>query len=720
MRTSRALLGAGVSLERDLRMLELFAEAMAGKRVPLLAAAETDAGIAEEIHTDGQCIVLPAQVTRQASREENLAYLRLAILHQLAVFTEGTVEVLDELRAALESSESPAVLVFLFGRSEHERLDWILEHSFAGVACALERERRPAEPSAAVRTSDGPRARTAAQSLSLAREQVAQLAGQEATQRQAACAALDCVWLEPDEVLPDAAWSLSVAGALPHQGVFCFDRLFEAQQILEFAEEEATRSQEHAAAEVMASLVDPPTAVPDGSKLDNQKDEPITDELSELLTQLTENDALGLFSVQDGLLSSASGLLAAGLDDLTADGALPQAESEASGTAGADAEGRRLDSPALRRRLEELLDKAQALNARNVHRDKEGTLFFYDEWDSTRSRYRKNHCHLYLRRLEDHGTEFVEETLRELASLRKQVRRRFERMRPDHLRRLRGLIDGEEFDLDAVIAARVDKAAGAQVSERVYARRERQERDVAAAFLLDMSASTDSEVEEFLAEAQSREEPDPPEHSNQGAGLHYVGMFDEEPWDSWELLPRERGRRVIDIEKEAVVLMADALEELGDRYAIFGFSGYGRDNVEFYIAKPFERSFDRVCQGQLAAMAPRQSTRMGPAIRHATRELLRQDARTRALLIVSDGYPQDHDYGPDGNPRSGTREYGVLDTMMALREAEMRGIHTFCLTVDPAGHDYLRTMCPERRYMVIDDVRALSAELPKVYRALTG
>ena len=54
----------------------------------------------------------------------------------------------------------------------------------------------------------------------------------------------------------------------------------------------------------------------------------------------------------------------------------------------------------------------------------------------------------------------------------------------------------------------------------------------------------------------------------------------------------------------------------------------------------------------------------------------------------------------------------------ALEEAERHGIVTFCITVDPAGHDYLRVMCPGERYAVIDDVAALPEELPKLYRAL--
>ena len=118
----------------------------------------------------------------------------------------------------------------------------------------------------------------------------------------------------------------------------------------------------------------------------------------------------------------------------------------------------------------------------------------------------------------------------------------------------------------------------------------------------------------------------------------------------------------------------------------------------------------------MAEMKPRRSTRMGPAIRHSLTKLARQDVRQKVLIIVSDGFPQDHDYGPDRTDH----EYGIQDTAQALREAAQQGVQAFCVTIDRSGHDYLRRMCPDNRYLVIDEVESLPAELTKVYRALTA
>ena len=103
---------------------------------------------------------------------------------------------------------------------------------------------------------------------------------------------------------------------------------------------------------------------------------------------------------------------------------------------------------------------------------------------------------------------------------------------------------------------------------------------------------------------------------------------------------------------------------------------------------------------------------MGTAVRHATRKLKDLSCRARLLVLLSDGCPEDAEYGPDKHAPT----YGLRDTMMALREAEKSGILSFCLTVDKGGHDYLREMCAPSRYLVIEDLPALPAELPKIYQ----
>jgi nitric oxide reductase activation protein len=174
-------------------------------------------------------------------------------------------------------------------------------------------------------------------------------------------------------------------------------------------------------------------------------------------------------------------------------------------------------------------------------------------------------------------------------------------------------------------------------------------------------------------------------------------------------------RRIIDVEKEAIVLMGDALEAIGDRYAVYGFSGHGRDNVEFYVMKDFDEEFSPDVAKRLGRAGPLHATRMGPAIRHAASKLRLQQSRSRFLFLISDGRPQDRGYSQE----SAEKAYAVQDTRMALVEARRAGITPFCLTVDKDGNDYLRAMMDDFRYEVLADVTLLPQRLPDLYRRLT-
>lgn len=174
-------------------------------------------------------------------------------------------------------------------------------------------------------------------------------------------------------------------------------------------------------------------------------------------------------------------------------------------------------------------------------------------------------------------------------------------------------------------------------------------------------------------------------------------------------------RKIIHVQREAMLVMASALDALGDSFGIYGFSGYGHDCVEFFVAKEPDEPLNGRTLGAIAAMQPKRSTRMGPAIRHSVAKLMAAGQSLKLLIVLSDGFPQDCDYGP----KRGEHEYGVEDTAKALSEAAAKGVETFCITVDRSGHDYLKRMCPDARYLVIDDIEDLPDALTKVYATLT-
>jgi nitric oxide reductase activation protein len=330
--------------------------------------------------------------------------------------------------------------------------------------------------------------------------------------------------------------------------------------------------------------------------------------------------------------------------------------------------------------------------------------FFYDEWDFRAADYKPRWCRVQERTLDEGAEGYFDDTLREHAALVNETRRQFEMLKPELFRKIKKLLDGEEFDLDAVIDHEIERRAGHSYTDKVYWRRNKVERDVAVAFLLDMSASTDEEIEKRKQKYMDDE------------------GFDDDPRKYFQWLAQRRAqqsiappKRIIDLEKESTVLFIKALETIGDSYGIYGFSGYGRDNVEFYVIKDLIEQFNDKVKKRIDKVSPIRSTRMGPAIRHATSKLDAYDAKVKILMLVSDGRPQDHGYGRDRTEK----EYAIHDTKQALLEARRKGITPFALTVDKEGHDYLGQMCEDMGYEVVADIEQLPQRLPTLYRRLT-
>ncbi len=330
--------------------------------------------------------------------------------------------------------------------------------------------------------------------------------------------------------------------------------------------------------------------------------------------------------------------------------------------------------------------------------------FLYDEWDFRAGDYRPRWARVGERFSEEADNDFYDETLRKYHGLVLETRRQFELMRPESFRKLKRLEDGDELDLDLAIEFYVDKRAGAGPQARIYNRRNKIERDVAVAFLLDMSASTDEEIEKQRQKYDSNDDD-----------------FDGDPRKYFQWLAARRAKamieppkRIIDLEKESSVLIVEALEAIGDSYGIFGFSGYGRENVEFHVIKDLDEPFSNKVQRRIGKIEPIRSTRMGPAIRHTVHKLDEYDAKVKILILVSDGRPQDHGYGRDRTEK----EYAVHDTKQALNEAKRKGITPFLITVDKEGHDYLKQMCDDIGYEVVDDIESLPRRLPTLYRHL--
>ncbi len=290
----------------------------------------------------------------------------------------------------------------------------------------------------------------------------------------------------------------------------------------------------------------------------------------------------------------------------------------------------------------------------------EEAAFLYDEWDYIRQHYRKNWCVLRETDVRATDSTFVAKTLEKYSGLVQQIRKTFEILRGED-RTLKKQTNGEEVDIDALVEGLANVEAGLELGDQLFLKRLRNDRNIAVMFMVDMSGST----------------------------------------KGW----------INDAERESLVLLCEALETLGDRYAIYGFSGMTRQRCELYRIKTFEEAYSEEVQKRIGGIKPKDYTRMGVVIRHLSGLLTVVEARTKLLITLSDGKPDDFD-GYRG-------EYGIEDTRQALMEARQKGIHPFCITIDKEAGDYLPHMYGAVNYTVIDEVNKLPAKVSEIYRKLT-
>ncbi|MCC6534191.1 MAG: hypothetical protein IT531_16705 [Burkholderiales bacterium] len=284
----------------------------------------------------------------------------------------------------------------------------------------------------------------------------------------------------------------------------------------------------------------------------------------------------------------------------------------------------------------------------------ETTRICYPEWDFRSGAYRQPGAIVRLLPPALGSQLWVERTLAEHGALLPRIRRRFEMLRALPMR-LRKQLDGDDVDLAAYIDAYADYRAGRPMGQSLYALRRRVRRDVALLLLIDVSGSTDAWI-----------------------AAH---------------------RRVIDVEREALLLVCVALEGLAEPYAVQAFSGDGPGAVTLRPVKDFQERYGEPIARRIAALEPEHYTRAGAALRHASACLMRQGARHRLLLLLSDGKPNDiDDY--DGR-------YGVEDMRQAVTEARLQGICAFCLTIDRQAATYLPRVFGPNQYALLTEPQRL-------------
>ncbi len=272
----------------------------------------------------------------------------------------------------------------------------------------------------------------------------------------------------------------------------------------------------------------------------------------------------------------------------------------------------------------------------------------YPEWDHRIQAYNDAGAIVRLLPAVEGPQPWVDSTLAEHRSMLDVIRRRFEMLRGQRTP-LRRQLDGDDLDLEACIDARADLQAGHPMAQALYRSQKRAKRDMVILLLIDISGSS----------------------------------------DGWVC----SGRRVIDVEREALLLVCIALGAMGEPYAVQAFSGHGPRLVSVRTLKRFDETDGNQVARRIAALEPDQYTRAGTAIRHASATLMRQPASQCLLLLLSDGKPNDVDVYEG--------RYGVEDMRRAVIEAKLQGIAPFCLTVDRHAAGYLPGVFGANQYALL-------------------
>lgn len=287
----------------------------------------------------------------------------------------------------------------------------------------------------------------------------------------------------------------------------------------------------------------------------------------------------------------------------------------------------------------------------------------YDEWDPKKRAYRKDWCRVFPSAAEARDADWAHERLGELAETVRHLKKALEKVisATEQVRRQK---DGFELDLDAAIANRVRLALKETPIETLYLDRRRRRRDLAVLVLVDLSLSTDAHVE---------------------------------------------GKRVLDVSKDSLLVMAEVFRHYDDQFEVAGFFSHTRNQVFYQTLKRFDEPWTHL-KAAIGGLEPRGYTRIGPALRHATRQLMRAKAKHRVLLVLSDGKPSDYDRYEG--------RYGIGDIRQAIREAESQGVHIHALAIDKQARDYLPQMLGSQRFAILRHPGDLPEALGRFFMGL--
>lgn len=279
--------------------------------------------------------------------------------------------------------------------------------------------------------------------------------------------------------------------------------------------------------------------------------------------------------------------------------------------------------------------------------------FVYPEWDCRIGAYAAQ-TRVCVTGGAQGSQAWVDATLERHAATLREIRRRLGAIRPAR-QVLRRQTEGDDIDFDALVDERSEAHAGGSPAGALYQQQRPAQRRIGLLLVIDASASTDA----------------------------WVGD----------------NQRAIDVEKEAALVAASALDMARAEFSIVSFSGEGPACIEVKIIKEFDEPWNGTVMRRIAAIEPDRYTRLGGALRHACALLASRTVDYRLLLLLSDGKPNDCDRYASA--------YGLEDARQALIEARVQQVEPYCFTVDREGSGYLPHLFGRGNYTVVQHPQQL-------------
>jgi Mg-chelatase subunit ChlD len=245
-------------------------------------------------------------------------------------------------------------------------------------------------------------------------------------------------------------------------------------------------------------------------------------------------------------------------------------------------------------------ERAEFGGARPVAPDQRGVVIArYPEWDNAHGIERPEWTAVREVAPRLGEPRLIEEALDRAHVLRNRIGRLIRGVRIGRKIRLNRQHEGHDLDIDAVLDAGIALRTGREPDPRVFRSSTSVYRDLAALLLIDVSESTR------------------------------------------DRLPS--GATILDVERLAVSILAEAMGKLGDPFGLLAFASDGREDVRMTSVKSFEEPYDGACKARLAGLTSGLSTRLGTALRHAGRVIGGTRSARKLVIVLTDGEPSDID-----------------------------------------------------------------------------